>query len=76
MSSDIAQFDQRLTSLEAALAQVQRRLGLAPSSANWVEQVAGSLADITEEDYLQFLECCRAVRNGDSISAAEEEPRP
>ncbi len=72
MSSAMAQFDQRLTSIEAALAQVQQRLGLAPSSANWVEQVAGSLADMAEEDYQRFLECCRAVRNGDSISAAAE----
>jgi hypothetical protein len=75
MSADVAQFDQRLTSVEMALAQVQRRLGIAPSSANWVEQVAGSLADIPEEDYQQFLEYCRVVRHGDSISAAEE-PRP
>ena len=75
MSSDIAQFDQRLSSVEAALAQVQRRLGLAPSAVNWVDQVAGSLADIPEEDYQQFLECCRAVRNGDPFSAAEE-PQP
>jgi len=75
MSVDLAQFDQRLVSIEAALAQVQRRLGLAPSSANWVEQVAGSLADTPEEDYQQFLECCRAVRNEGSPSAAAE-PRP
>ena len=72
MSSAMAQFDQRLTSIEAALAQVQLRLGLAPSTANWVEKVAGSLADIAEEDYQRFLECCRIVRNGDSISAAAE----
>jgi hypothetical protein len=75
MSGDIANIEQRLTSVEAALAQVQRRLGLAPTPANWVEQVAGSLADLPEEDYQQFLECCRAVRAGDTISEAVE-PRP
>ena len=75
MSAEIMQIEQRLTSVEAALAQVQRRLGLASSPANWVEQVAGSLADIPEEDYQQFLECCRAIRNGEAISEAEE-PRP
>ena len=75
MSADIAQFDQRLTSVETALAQIQQRLGLAPSSGSWVDQVAGSLADIPEEDYQQFLECCRAVRNGEPL-AAPEEARP
>jgi hypothetical protein len=47
----------------------------ASGPANWVEQIAGSLADIPEEDYQLFLDCCRAVRNGVSISEAEE-PRP
>ena len=75
MAADLAHIEQRLTSVEAALAQVQQRLGLAPSPGNWVEQVAGSLAEIPEEDYQHFLECCRAVRNGDALSAAEE-PQP
>jgi hypothetical protein len=75
MSVDIAQIEQRLTSVEAALTQVQQKLGLAPSPANWIEQVSGSLADIPEEDYQHFLDCCRAVRNGDPISAAEA-PKP
>ena len=43
---------------------VQEKLGLVPSGTNWVEQVSGSLADIPEDDYQQFLECCRAVRGG------------
>ncbi len=74
MSIDIAQIDQRLTSVEAVLTQVQQKLGLAPSPANWVEQVSGSLADIPEEEYQQFLECCRAVRNGEPIPEEEEPP--
>jgi hypothetical protein len=72
MSIDIAQIDQRLSSVETALMQVQQKLGLAPSSANWVEQISGSLADIPEDDYQEFLQCCRAVRNEDST----EELRP
>lgn len=72
MSIDIAQIDQRLSSVEYALTQVQQRLGLAPSSANWVEQVSGSLADIPDDVYDQFLQCCRAVRN----EGSPEEPRP
>jgi hypothetical protein len=72
MSIDIGQIDKRLSSVETALSQVQQKLGLAPSSANWVEQVSGSLADIPEDDYQLFLQCCRAVRNGGSA----EEARP
>jgi hypothetical protein len=66
MSGDIAQLEQRLTAVETALIQVQQRMGLAPSPTNWVEAVSGSLADIPEEDYQLFLDCCRAVRNGDA----------
>ncbi len=75
MSIDIAQIEQRLTSVETALTQVQQKLGLVPPPANWVEQVSGSLVDFPEEDYQRFLDCCRAVRNGDPNSAAKE-PRP
>lgn len=64
MATDIAQFEQRLSAVESSLSQIQRKFGLAPSPANWVEQVSGSLADIPEEDYQEFLASCRAVRNG------------
>jgi hypothetical protein len=73
MSLENAEIEQRLSSVETAMSQVQRRLGLVLSS-NWVEQVSGSLADIPDDDYQKFLECCRAVRNGDPILAAEETP--
>ncbi len=75
MSADTAQIEQRLAKVEATLIQVQQQLGLAPSRANWVEQVSGSLSDIAEEDYQQFLDCCRAVRRGDRVFEPEE-PRP
>jgi hypothetical protein len=61
---DLVELEQRLTSVEAALGQLQQKLGLNPTHANWVERVAGSLADIPEDEYQKFLECCRAVRNG------------
>jgi hypothetical protein len=72
MAADLAQIEQRLTSVEAALAQLQQKLALAPSATNWVEQISGSLADIPDEDYQHFLDYCRAVRNGDSPSPAPE----
>lgn len=65
--------EQRLSLVEAGLSQVQQRLGIVSSPANWVEQVAGSLADIPEVEYQQFLECCRAIRNGGPVAAAEDQ---
>jgi prefoldin subunit 5 len=70
MAADMEQIEQRLSTLEASLSEVQRRVGLLPTAGNWVEQVSGSLADIPEEDYHEFLKQCRAVRNGDSASDA------
>jgi len=72
MAADLVQIEQRLSSVEAGLAEVQKRLGLSPSSANWVDAVSGSLADMPEVDYQQFLDCCRAVRSGGETSPAEE----
>jgi len=66
MSIGLTQIDQRLTSVETTLIQVRQRLGLAPPPENWVEQISGSLADIPEADYQQFLHCCQAVRDEDS----------
>jgi hypothetical protein len=66
MSIDLTQIDQRLASVETTLIQVRQRLGLAPPAENWVEQISGSLADIPEADYQQFLQFCQAVRDEDS----------
>jgi hypothetical protein len=70
MSIDIAHIEKRLASVETALTQVQQKLGLTPSPGNWVEQVSGSLADIPEDDYQRFLECCKAVRAEGSAEEA------
>lgn len=66
MSMDLAEIEQRLTSVETALTQVRQRLGLAAPPDDWVEQISGSLADIPEDDYQQYLQCCETVRHGDS----------
>ncbi|MDB5391351.1 MAG: hypothetical protein JWM11_6997 [Planctomycetaceae bacterium] len=63
MAIEIYQLEQRLSSIETALSEVQRKLGLVPPSANWVDDVSGSLADIPEAEYQEFLACCREVRN-------------
>jgi hypothetical protein len=75
MSLENDDVEQRLSSVEAAVTQIQEKLGLAPNPAEWVEKVSGSLADIPEEDYQEFLKCCRVVRNGTPIPESTE-PRP
>jgi hypothetical protein len=72
MAVDLAEMEKRLTAVEMVLTQLQQRLGFVPRPGNWVEQISGSLADIPEEDYQKFLECCRAVRGGGPVSAAED----
>jgi hypothetical protein len=74
MSLDNEDIAERLSSVEAGLMEIQRRLGIAPPTGNWVENVSGSLADVPEVDYREFQECCRAVRNGEPIPEAEESP--
>jgi hypothetical protein len=64
MSVDVAQIEQRLKSVEAALIEVRQRLGLVSPPENWVEQISGSLADVSEDDYQRFMQCCQAVRHG------------
>lgn len=71
MSVEIAAIEQRLASVETALIEVRQRLGLAPPPRNWVEQISGSLADLPEDDYQQFLQCCETVRHGDSAQERE-----
>src|SRR4051812_45621696 len=72
MAADLKQVEQRLTAVETSLAEVRHKLGLAASPGNWVEALAGSLADISEDDYQQYLACCRDIRSGGPASAAEE----
>jgi len=64
MTPEVRQIEQRLSNLEVAVNVLQQKAGLTPP-ANWVEQIAGSMADIPEEDYQKFRDFCQAVRNGD-----------
>jgi len=67
--ADMIQIEERLAIVEAGLVRVQEQLGLNPSAGNWVARIAGSLADVPEDEYQQFLGYCRAVR--DDISNSE-----
>jgi hypothetical protein len=68
MSVEVKELESRLTAVETALAQVQERLGILPPSSNWVDRIAGSLAELSDEDYRLFLDCCRRARNTENIS--------
>lgn len=73
MSFDSDQIEHRLATVEAGLFEIQQKLGM-PQPSDWVERASGSLADMSEDDYQAFLECCRAVRNGEPIPEAEAPP--
>jgi hypothetical protein len=74
MSTDLGEFEQRLASVEAAMSDVQKKLGLLPPKTKWAEEISGSLKDLSEEDYQQFLKECEVVRKGQGI--AEPNSRP
>ncbi len=55
--------EQRLAAIEHAIADLQRRLAVAPPSGNWLDQVVGSISD--EEAFQEALEFGRVFRQAD-----------
>jgi hypothetical protein len=55
--------EQRLAELERAVADLQRRLDEASTSANWLDKVIGSISD--EPAFLETLEFGRTLRDAD-----------
>jgi hypothetical protein len=71
--SESAVLEQRLEAVEHAVADLQRRLGDAPPVGNWLEKVAGSIAD--EAAFLEALEFGRAFRRADRpVDEGGEQP--
>jgi len=60
---DGASFEQRLATLERAVADLQRQSTGIPPSCNWLEKVTGSISD--EKAFLEALEFGRAFRQAD-----------
>ena len=58
-----ALIEQRLSAVEAAVVELQRRVASVPPSANWVERFTGSFKD--EPAFAQVVEYGRALRLAD-----------
>ena len=65
MSTENTQIALPPAPVETGLSQGSRKHVVAPPVENWVGQISGSLAEIPEDDYRQFLDCCRDVRSGE-----------
>ncbi len=56
-------FEERLSALERAVAELERRVNGTGPSTNWLDKVTGSVSD--EEAFLAALEYGRAFRAAD-----------
>ncbi len=65
MATDM-QIEQRLTAVEDAVRELQRRLTILPPAANWLERIIGSFKD--EPEFEKVLEYGRAIREADRPS--------
>jgi hypothetical protein len=61
--------EQRLTAVETAVAEIQRRLACATKAPNWVEQFTGSFKD--EPAFAEVVEYGRAIRAADPPREAD-----
>jgi hypothetical protein len=66
--------EHRLAALEKEVAQLRTELSqLRTPEENWVEKISGSMKDVPEEVYLEFLECCAESRG--QLDRQDGEPR-
>ena len=72
--------EQRLATVEAEVAQLKHQLnGLETAkpqpTGNWVDQISGSMKDIPEDDWQDYLDCMHQAReelNKPAPSGGEE----
>jgi hypothetical protein len=62
MAIDI-QIEERLTAVEEAVRELQRRLTIMTPALNWLERITGSFKD--EPEFEKALEYGRAIREAD-----------
>jgi hypothetical protein len=70
--------EQRLATVEAEVAQLKHQLQLLQASkpqpnGNWVEQMSGSMKDIPEDVWQEYLECMRQAREELNRPSASED---
>jgi hypothetical protein len=66
-----ASLEERLTAVEAAIAELQKQVQ-SPQSTNWLQQITGSFKD--EPAFEEVLAYGRAIRQGDeSLLEAQDE---
>jgi len=68
---DETTLEQRLMTLEQAVSELQRKVDSKPVSANWLQQLIGSVSD--EEAFLEALEYGRSFRQTDNINESNEQ---
>jgi hypothetical protein len=68
---DEATLEQRLTTLEQAVFNLQHKFDSEPSSDNWLEKLIGSISD--DAAFLEALEYGRAFRQSDKPSSDANE---
>lgn len=64
--------EQRLTAVEMAVSEIQRRLATLPPSTDWLAQITGSFKD--EPAFDEVLAFGKAFRAGDRLPENDREP--
>lgn len=57
--------EERLTSMEQAVRQLQHRLDTLQGKSNWLHRFYGAFDDIPKEDFDEFVRLGREFRNSD-----------
>jgi hypothetical protein len=74
MSIDLGTLEKRLTALEAAVADIQRKLAMNATAPNWIEQISGIVKD--KEVFEQAMAYGRAWREAQGFPEDSEEAAP
>jgi len=57
----IARLERRIAALEREVAKLKRQLGI--EDRNWLDNLFGTMSDIPEEDFQEFVRLCKEARD-------------